>query len=264
MTDNRWLTIRLVVTSVSPGYKKLRINGSFNKKRREVHLPAEIDAPRLGDLITVKGILRKSEHGHILDASSWNPCNVDERDIFQFLRKQNVNQIQGLGIKKLNKLEMHFNREPQRLLDALDCSDLTELKDVIGRLPADRLLEFWQSYKTENELVLALMQLGLSFKGAHSALAIFGEFSVERLQENPFELMPIIGFKASDEIAKSLKFPLNDLRRISALSNFILLNYQERTASSLMLRISVNPIGRFGFIRSLFLLLFRPCQFYRK
>ena len=30
------------------------------------------------------------------------------------------------------------------------------------------------------------------------------------------------------------------------------------------LRISVNPIGRFGFIRSLFLLLFRPCQFYLK
>lgn len=29
-------------------------------------------------------------------------------------------------------------------------------------------------------------------------------------------------------------------------------------------RISVNPIGRFGFIRSLFHLLFRPCQFYLK
>ena len=27
------------------------------------------------------------------------------------------------------------------------------------------------------------------------------------------------------------------------------------------LRISVNPIGRFGFIRSLFHLLFRPCSF---
>lgn len=31
-----------------------------------------------------------------------------------------------------------------------------------------------------------------------------------------------------------------------------------------LVRISVNPIGRFGFIRSLFLLLFRPCQFYLK
>ena len=30
------------------------------------------------------------------------------------------------------------------------------------------------------------------------------------------------------------------------------------------LRISVNPNGRFGFIRSLFHLLFRPCQFYLK
>ena len=32
----------------------------------------------------------------------------------------------------------------------------------------------------------------------------------------------------------------------------------------IVVRISVNPIGRFGFIRSLFLLLFRPCQFYLK
>jgi hypothetical protein len=31
-----------------------------------------------------------------------------------------------------------------------------------------------------------------------------------------------------------------------------------------LVRISVNPIGRFGFIRSLFHLLFRPCQFYLK
>jgi hypothetical protein len=30
------------------------------------------------------------------------------------------------------------------------------------------------------------------------------------------------------------------------------------------LRISVNPNGHFGFIRSLFLLLFRPYQFYLK
>ena len=34
--------------------------------------------------------------------------------------------------------------------------------------------------------------------------------------------------------------------------------------SGVKLRISVNPIGRFGFIRSLFHLLFRPCQFYLK
>ena len=30
------------------------------------------------------------------------------------------------------------------------------------------------------------------------------------------------------------------------------------------MRISVNPNGHFGFIRSLFLLLFRPYQFYLK
>ena len=31
-----------------------------------------------------------------------------------------------------------------------------------------------------------------------------------------------------------------------------------------VMRISVNPIGRFGFIRSLFFLLFHPSQFYLK
>jgi len=31
-----------------------------------------------------------------------------------------------------------------------------------------------------------------------------------------------------------------------------------------VVRISVNPNGHFGFIRSLFLLLFRPYQFYLK
>ncbi len=36
------------------------------------------------------------------------------------------------------------------------------------------------------------------------------------------------------------------------------------TNGFVLLRISVNPIGRFGFIRSLFHLLFRPCQFYLK
>ena len=39
---------------------------------------------------------------------------------------------------------------------------------------------------------------------------------------------------------------------------------EEYTPQYLLVRISVNPVGRFGFIRSLFLLLFRPCQFYLK
>jgi exodeoxyribonuclease V alpha subunit len=233
---NRWETIRLVVTSASPGYKKLRINGSFNSKRREVHVPAEIDAPGLGDLIEVRGVVRKGEYGLILDASNWKLCCVDEHDIFQFLRKQRTNQVQGLGSQKLNKLEMHFNRDPHRFLDALVCSDSTELEGIIGKSLADRLIEFWQSYKTENELILALMHLGLSFKSAHSALTVFGESSVKRIENDPFELVPIVGFDASDEIAKSLKLPMNDRRRISALSNEILLNYQEQTASSLMHR----------------------------
>jgi len=236
LSANRWVTIRLVVTSVSPGYKKLRINGSFNSKRREVHVPAEIDAPGLGDLIEVRGVVRKGEYGFILDASDWKLCCVDEHDIFQFLRKQRTNQIQGLGSQKLNKLEMHFNRDPHRFLDALVCSDSTELEGIIGKSLADRLIKFWQSYKTEKELILALMQLGLSFKSAHSALTVFGESSVKRIEDDPFELVPIVGFDASDEIAKSLKLPMNDRRRISALSNEILLNYQEQTASSLMHR----------------------------
>ncbi|APE05743.1 hypothetical protein BM528_08130 [Alteromonas sp. RW2A1] len=39
---------------------------------------------------------------------------------------------------------------------------------------------------------------------------------------------------------------------------------QGHFVASLKMRISVNPNGHFGFIRSLFLLLFRPCQFYLK
>ena len=41
-------------------------------------------------------------------------------------------------------------------------------------------------------------------------------------------------------------------------------NVEMSTDEFSLLRISVNPIGRFGFIRSLFHLLFRPCQFYLK
>jgi hypothetical protein len=62
---------------------------------------------------------------------------------------------------------------------------------------------------------------------------------------------------------------------LSALSAHYIQNYsnyrdlQDASAKSVkigksQMRISVNPIGRFGFIRSLFHLLFRPCQFYLK
>ncbi|RZP35197.1 MAG: hypothetical protein EVA22_06350 [Alteromonas sp.] len=42
------------------------------------------------------------------------------------------------------------------------------------------------------------------------------------------------------------------------------LNYEGISQREIQLRISVNPNGHFGFIRSLFLLLFRPYQFYLK
>jgi len=59
------------------------------------------------------------------------------------------------------------------------------------------------------------------------------------------------------------------LRFVKALceSNFSLtnlVNIQSVPERHCQLRISVNPNGHFGFIRSLFLLLFRPCQFYLK
>ena len=55
-----------------------------------------------------------------------------------------------------------------------------------------------------------------------------------------------------------------DLPLHDGLVKSISINWSGKSAEIFLVRISVNPIGRFGFIRSLFHLLFRPCQFYLK
>lgn len=57
---------------------------------------------------------------------------------------------------------------------------------------------------------------------------------------------------------------MNDISQKLADSLEQLQQLQESGTVAIQLRISVNPNGHFGFIRSLFLLLFRPCQFYLK
>ncbi len=80
----------------------------------------------------------------------------------------------------------------------------------------------------------------------------------------------VISENSSDEVTKPT-FKVDSIHRGTDDGNhgscsdagFINLKL-ETLPSHEQVRISVNPIGRFGFIRSLFHLLFRPCQFYLK
>ena len=129
-----------------------------------------------------------------------------------------------------------------------------ELKKVIERGLIEPLTSLWtetelQKYPNEMKALITHkgeqfgVPLSVGFWGFFANPNVLQEFEINRL-ENISDLL-----SACRTLSRNQIVPIG-------------LGLEEKWP--VMVRISVNPNGHFGFIRSLFLLLFRPYQFYLK
>ncbi|MEL7610035.1 MAG: ATP-dependent RecD-like DNA helicase [Bacillota bacterium] len=121
------------------------------------------------------------------------------------------NIVRAFGLETLSVLE----NEPERLTEVIG----------IGKLRAETIAASFLSQKQMRDTVIKLQELGVSAPHAVKLYKLLGEFSLPRIQENPYSLteyVDSIGFKTADRIALSMGIAQDSPFRVQAGLRYVL------------------------------------------
>lgn len=132
--------------------------------------------------------------------------------------------IDGIGPKTAKLIVESFGdsamtvieNEPNRLLEI----------PGIGKKLVAKITESYSRTKALGHLTDELNKLGISSSTATKIYKVFGDQSLEKIEENPYCIIGICGFAEADKIAKAKKIMLDSDIRISACYDFALRQYQ--------------------------------------
>lgn len=121
------------------------------------------------------------------------------------------NIVRAFGLETLSVLE----NEPERLREVVG----------IGKLRAETIASSFLSQKQMRDTVIKLQELGISATHSVKLYKLLGEFSLPRIQENPYSLteyVDSIGFKTADSIALSMGVAQDSPLRVQAGIRYML------------------------------------------
>lgn len=125
--------------------------------------------------------------------------------------------IKGIGPKYAHLIVKHFgletfevlNNAPERLLDVTG----------IGNSRMEKIRTSWVEQKGINDIMVFLQGHGVSPAYAVKIYKQYGKDSIQKVKDNPYALADDvfgIGFKMADQIAATMGYGKNDLRRCKA------------------------------------------------
>ena len=98
----------------------------------------------------------------------------------------------------------------------LDQEDIEKLSSVLGEECARKLMERWRENAKEASVMAFLDSCGADVRLAARVLRYWPDRTVEKLRENPYRLLFLVGWPAADRIAHSLGMGAEDHRRLTA------------------------------------------------
>lgn len=234
MSENHQENSSLVVTTIRPWMKGVRVWGSDGGKKRVIQLNGELASTPLdrGDCIFAKGSLVKEDTGHVLVADQIMPARMSSPIVFDFLKRSDRFQQIGLGESRIAKLQHAFGQMPGRLVRLLNGFSPEELDQICGTDVANKVRNAWKEFVAETEAVKFLVENKISPSAAKAAYSIYRSETIKKVTENPYRLMPIIGFKRADKFAAAMGLPLDSSDRLAAAATHVI-NYEvSETGSS--------------------------------
>ncbi|HEX2583368.1 MAG TPA: ATP-dependent RecD-like DNA helicase, partial [Chlamydiales bacterium] len=125
--------------------------------------------------------------------------------------------IKGIGPSYAKKIVDQFG---DKTLDVLDKAP-HRLREVVGlgEKKIESIKKCWKEQQSIRDVMLFLRTHGVSPAFAQRIYKAFGEKSIEKVKENPYQIAKHvhgIGFKMSDSIALKLGLPLHSSPRIAA------------------------------------------------
>lgn len=125
--------------------------------------------------------------------------------------------IRGIGPSLAKRIVSRFGLETFDVLD----NDIERISEVsgIGKEKMARIMESWSRQNGVRDVMVFLQGHGVSSAYAVRIYKQYGKKSIEKVKENPYCLADDvfgIGFKMADQIASTLGYGPNDIRRCKA------------------------------------------------
>lgn len=203
---------------------------------------ARLKQPRRQELTTIVGTmpgLQPGENVRLQGEWKTNPthglqfvvktCHVETpSDVVGIQKYLESGMVRGIGPVYAERIVKMFG---EKTLDVIDQTPefLLEISGI-GEKRVEKIKRCWQEQKAIRHVMLFLQKHGVSPAFAQKLYKLYGDETVERLQENPYTLareIRGIGFKSADKIAEKLGFPKDATQRIDSGIEYVLLELSE-------------------------------------
>lgn len=154
-----------------------------------------------------------SRYGRQFAAESWE--ETLPATVFGIEKYLGSGLIKGVGPKYAKKIVAQFGTETLEVIET-DISRLQEV-DGIGKKRIKMIRDSWERQKEIKNVMLFLQDHGVSTSFAAKIYRQYGNESLEKMKENPFQMADDIwgiGFKTADGIAQKLGFAKEDYVRL--------------------------------------------------
>lgn len=208
-------TVTVVVKAVHPGPMGGAIfsgqDDDGNRHRFVAGFDSIFRAPLEGEVWTLEGEPeRHPKYGvqvRVVTARLERPSG---RLIVDYLVSHPAFDRVGVGRKKAERLWSAFG---ENLYSVLSEGDVTKLTPLLTPDTAHKLIKAWRLAAPEAEVVRFLTHHGFDQRLANKVRRVWGEDSIQKLQENPFRMMAFANFEKVDVMARSLGIERDDPRR---------------------------------------------------
>ena len=168
-----------------------------------------------GETVICKGGWKThSSYGRQFDVTEYNVERPS--DLMGIQKYLESGLIKGVGPTTAKKIVDHFGAQTLQVLDKTP-GRLGEIG--LGEKKIDKIVECWKAQQSIRDVMLFLRTNGVSPAYAHRIYKVFGNDSIEKVKQNPYQLAKVvhgIGFKMADAIALKMGYPLHSSPRIAA------------------------------------------------
>ncbi len=192
---------------------------------------ARLKQPRKSELTTIVGAmpgLGAGESVRLLGEWKTNPthglqfavaeCHIETpSDVVGIQKYLESGMVRGIGPAYAKRIVKMFG---DKTLDVIDQKPncLLEVQGI-GAKRVEKIKRCWKEQKAIRTVMVFLQKYGVSPAFAQKLYKLYGDETVERLQENPYTLAREIrgvGFKSADKIAQNMGFPKDATQRIDS------------------------------------------------
>ena len=125
--------------------------------------------------------------------------------------------VKGIGPSFAKKIVDRFGADTLKVIEEMP-ERLYEVQGLGGK-KIDKLKECWKEQRSIRDVMLFLRTHGVSPAYAQKIYKAYGEKSIEKVQQNPYDLAKDvfgIGFRLADQVAIKLGFALHSSERLAA------------------------------------------------